>query len=127
MPEIPDAAYVILYIAPGLLLVQMLRTGGIGRGLSGLDRFSIGVVAGVVIRLIGSPLAGQLDLGLDPALEVEIAMLGLGLALGVLQRGFVYLFGSGDEDEEEAPPLPRRPRPAAQPEQKAEESPEEVA
>ena len=114
MPEIPDAAYVILYIAPGLLLVQMLRTGGIGRGLSGLDRFSIGVVAGVVIRLIGSPLAGQLDLGLDPALEVEIAMLGLGLALGVLQRGFVYLFGSGDEDEEEAPPLPRRPRPAAQ-------------
>ena len=129
MPEIPEAAYAVLYIAPGLLLVQTLRAAGIGRGLSGLDQFSWGIVAGVLIRWAGPRVTDLLAPEMAAGLEFELVLLGLALALGLvvgfLRRGYKFIFAFGDEDEEEAPSVPRRPQPAEQPEQ--EKEPQEQA
>ncbi len=128
MPEIPEAAYIILYIAPGLLLVQTLRLGGIGRSLEGLDRLTLVVVAGVLIRWVGPDVAGLLALEMEAGLDFELALLGLALALGCVvsfgKRAYQFIFAFGGEDEEETPPKPRRPQPAEQPEQKAQKAEE---
>lgn len=101
MPQIPELANAILFFAPGLLLVQMLYFGGIGRGHSDFQRAIWGIIASVPIRWLATKL--PLDLEIEQGSEIELFVLGLGIALVVgviaslLKRAFVF----GEEEEEE--------------------------
>ena len=99
MPQIPELANAVLFFAPGLLLVQMLYFGGIGRGHSDFQRAIWGIIASVPIRWLATKL--PLDLEIEQGSEIELFVLGLGIALVVgviaslLKRAFAF-----DEEEE---------------------------
>ena len=101
MPQIPELANAVLFFAPGLLFVQMLYFGGIGRGHSDFQRAIWGIIASVPIRWLATKL--PLDLEIEQGSEIELFVLGLGIALVVgviaslLKRAFVF----GEEEEEE--------------------------
>lgn len=103
MRQIPELVNVVLFFAPGLLLVQTLRLGGIGPGLS---RHGVGwaLIASVPIRWVVE-LVGLPDLGVEPGLELEVLVLGSVLAVGVIvslaKRAFEFLFLFGEEGEEQ--------------------------
>ena len=99
MPQAPELVNIVLFFAPGFLLMQTLYLGGIGRGLSSFQRAVWGVIASVPIRWGGAQLVGLLDLGIEPGLELEVLfLLGLALAAGVIaslaKRTFIFLCAS---------------------------------
>jgi hypothetical protein len=100
MPQIPELANALLFFAPGFLLVQTLSLGGIGRGLSGLQGIIWSIVVSAPIRWGGTRLVGLLDLGLEPGLELEVLMLGLALAVGVVTSLVKRLFVFGEQEQE---------------------------
>jgi hypothetical protein len=102
MPQIPDLANAVLFFAPGFLLVQTLHFGGIGRRLSPYDRLVWSVIVSVFIRWAAAGPVGRLDLGIEPGLDLEIALLGLALALGVIASLLKQAFVFGGEEEEQA-------------------------
>lgn len=103
MSDIPELANAVLFFAPGFLLIQTLHVGGIGRGQSGFERVVWSVVFAVFIRWSAVRLVGQVDLGIQSSLDLEIALLGLAVAVGIvlslLKRAFEFIFGV-EEDEE---------------------------
>lgn len=101
MPQIPELANAVLFFAPGLLLVQMLYLGGIGRGQSDFRRAFWGIVASVPIRW-GAQLVDLSDLGIESGLELEVFLLGLALVVGVVASLAKRLFVFGEEEEEQA-------------------------
>jgi hypothetical protein len=118
MSEIPQAAYALLYIAPGLVLIQALRLGGIGRRLRPLDILSLCIPVALLLRWAGPRIADSFALQFEAGMEFELALLVLALALGLvvalLKRAYDFLFGFGrdeDEQEEEPPPEPRAAMP----------------
>ncbi len=106
MPQTPELVNAILFFAPGFLLVQILYFGGIGRGHSDFQRAIWGVIASVPIRWLATQLVGPLGLEIEQGSDIELFVLGLGLALVVgviaslLKRAFV--FGEEEEEEERA-------------------------
>nr|HID13424.1 hypothetical protein [Anaerolineae bacterium] len=106
MPQAPELVNILLFFAPGVLLVQTLYLGGIGRGLSGFQKVVWSAIASVPIRWGGTQLVGLLDLGIEPGLELEVFLLGLALSVGVIvslaKRAFIFLFVFGGEEEEQA-------------------------
>jgi hypothetical protein len=100
MPQIPELANAVLFFAPGFLLVQTLYLGGIARRRSNFETVVWSVIVGVFIRWASAELVGRLSLGIEPGLDLEIALLGLTLAAGVIVRTFVSLFAFGREEEE---------------------------
>jgi hypothetical protein len=125
MPEIPEVAYIFLYIAPGLMLVRALRLGGIGRRLQLLDTLSLSIVAAVALRWAAPRITDLLALEVEAGLELELALLLLALALGLIiafgKRAYSFLFGLGGDEEEESPSEPLRTQPVEQAEPKTEE------
>jgi hypothetical protein len=131
MSEIPEVAYAFLYIAPGLVLVQALRLGGIGRRLRPLDKLSLCILLAVALRWAGPRIADSFALQFEAGLDFEFALLILALALGLivalLKRAYDFLFGFGrdeDEQEEEPPPEPRAAMPVEPQDQKTEQTAE---
>ena len=104
MPQAPDLENTVLFFAPGFLLVQTLHLGGIGRGHTGFQRVVWSVIASVLIRWAGARLISLLDLGIEQGLELEVSLLGLALAAGLIvslaKRAFVSLFAFGGDEEE---------------------------
>jgi hypothetical protein len=100
MSQIPELANAVLFFAPGFLLIHVLHVGGIGRGWSGFERVLWSVVVAVFIRWSAMRLVEQVDLGIESGLDLEIALLGLAVAVGVilslLRRIYVM-------EEEQAP------------------------
>ena len=103
MPQIPELVNAVLFFTPGFLFAQILYFGGIGRGHSDFHKAIWGVIASVPIRWLVTQIAGPLDLGLEQGSEIELFVLGLGVALAagvivsLLKRAFVF----GEEEEEE--------------------------
>lgn len=101
MPQTPELVNAVLFFAPGFLLVQILYFGGIGRGHSDFQRAIWGVIASVPIRWLATKL--PLDLKIEQGSEIELFVLGLGIALvigviaSLLKRAFVF----GEEEEQE--------------------------
>jgi hypothetical protein len=103
MPQIPELANAVLFFAPGLLLVQTLYLGGIGRRGWDFERVVWSIIASALIRWAAAQLVGQFDFEIEQGLELEISLLGLALAVGVIaglaKRAFLFVFG---EEEEQA-------------------------
>jgi len=102
MPQIPEFANAILFFAPGFLLVQTLSLGGIGSRRLNFERVIWSIIVSVFIRWAAAELVGRLDLGIKPGLDLEIALLGLALAVGVVASLAKRLFFFGEEEEEQA-------------------------
>jgi hypothetical protein len=100
MPQAPELVNAVLFFIPGLLLVQTLYLGGIGRGQSDFRRAVWGVVVSVPIRW-GAQLVDLSNLGIEPGLELEMSLLGFALIVGVIASLAKRIFTFG-EDEEEA-------------------------
>lgn len=106
MAQIPELAHAVLFFVPGFLFVQTLYLGGIGRQLADSDKALWSVIAGVVIRWLAVRFFRQVDLGIGSDLDVEIAVLGLAVAGGViislLRRAYSFIFvmeeGQAPED-----------------------------
>ncbi|MEA3338410.1 MAG: hypothetical protein U9R15_00445 [Chloroflexota bacterium] len=96
MPQVPELVNVILFFVPGLLLMQTLYLGGIGRGRSSLDRIIWGIVLSIPIRWVADQLMDLLGLDFGQGLLPEIILMGLALVIGVLV-GFILK----EEKEEE--------------------------
>lgn len=101
MPQTPELVNAVLFFTPGFLLVQILHFGGIGRGHSDFQKAIWGVIASIPVRWLATKL--PLDLEIEQGPEIELFVLGLGIALVVgviaslLKRAFVF----GEEEEEE--------------------------
>jgi len=93
MPQAPELVNAVLFFAPGLLLVQMLYLGGVGRKTSSLDRIIWGIIASIPIRLLVAQFIGLLGLDVEQSLIPELV---LALAIGVFV-GFILK----EEKEEE--------------------------
>jgi hypothetical protein len=104
MSQIPELAHAVLFFVPGFLFVQTLYLGGIGRQLANSDKAVWSVIVAVVIRWLAVRLLGRVDLGISSGLDVELAVLGLAVAGGViislLKRAYSFIFVM---EEEQAP------------------------
>jgi len=88
MPQIPELVDVILFFAPGFLLVQTLYIAGVGREHPSLDRLVWGIVLSIPIRWLAEQLLGLLDLETKPGLGSELIVLVMVLIIGILV-GFI--------------------------------------
>jgi len=105
MSQIPELAHAVLFFVPGFLFVQTLYLGGIGRQRSDFDKAVWSVIVGVVIRWLAVIFFELVDQEIGSGLDMEIAILGLAVAGGVilalLRRAFTFIFVMEEEEASE--------------------------
>ena len=102
MLEASELANTVLFFAPGFLLVYLLQLVGVARRHSHFQAAVWSVIASVPIRWGGARLVSLLDLGIVQGLDLELYLLGLALAVGIISGLVKKLFFFGQEEEEQA-------------------------
>ena len=98
MNDMPEVLQVIIFLAPGLLLVQMLYLGGVGRSATTLDRLVLGIALSVPIHWVTDYLFDVLQLELGEGLGGDTITMALALIVGIL--GGLVLKGDKEEQED---------------------------